>query len=130
MKTRTAVLLALGALLAAGGACGGKLGDSSNPKDQTANKDGTGGRGENDTLGRAGADGATMSNRTLEACKPGFRHEDQPGRTCPYITDDGRCYETPEAACDCACPRGKAGAIVCVQYGGSSEYIEVFCETT
>ena len=128
MKRTTVAMLASGAvLLAAGGACGGKLGDRSDskedPKEQVEH-DGAGGQGEDGNDGQPGADDGTTSSRTLEACEQGFLHEDNPGRACPYIAD-GRCYDTPEAACDCACPR--EGQPNCVWYA-FLDPIEVTCE--
>ena len=89
-------MLASGAvLLAAGGACGGKLGDRSDskedPKEQVEH-DGAGGQGEDGNDGQPGADDGTTSSRTLEACEQGFLHEDNPGRACPYIAD-GRFFK-------------------------------------
>jgi hypothetical protein len=135
MIPRTFEMVVLSAaLLAAAGACGGKLGDDrSDSKDGPAERNAAGGQGGGHDAGRAGTgneNDGVMSDRTLEACKRGFLAEDKPGKACPYITDDGRCYESANAACDCVCPREGAGAIVCVQYGGNSEHIEVFCQTT
>ena len=128
MTPRTIVTLATGALLlAAGGACGGKLGDGSNSKEDSkeqARPDGAGGQGEDGDDGQQGADDIPTSDRTLEACEKGFLHEDSPGRPCPYIAD-GRCYDSPEAACDCVCPR--EGQPNCVWYA-FLDPIEVTCE--
>jgi hypothetical protein len=126
MDVRAVATLALVSVLTAPGACGGKLGDRSKSQDRNSDRDGTGGQGEDNKAGQAGADDGLLSNRALEACKLGFSHLDEPGKACPYITDDRRCYDTPEAACDCACPR--EGSPNCVRYV-FLDPIEVTCDS-
>lgn len=127
--TRLAMLLLSGTVLAASGACGGKLGEDSDLREQSSDKDDGARSPGQDDGGQAGAAGDTTSNRRLEACRLGFLRSEQPSKPCPFITDDGRCYETPEAACDCACPRGKNGELLCVYYGATTTQTQVFCQT-
>ncbi|HEY3667040.1 MAG TPA: hypothetical protein VGL19_13600 [Polyangiaceae bacterium] len=57
--------------------------------------------------GKAGSSGSTVTlpDHDLGMCQPGFDRASNPGRSCNWLTDSGKCFDTKDAACNCICPR-------------------------
>ena len=100
MTTRV-VLLALG--LVAGFGCGARSLSGSPGEDEP--EDGAGGSpGPGNTAGggpQRPSDPLQFDTEVLPLCEPGFRPGGRDG-ACPFRFES-LCYETPRAACACAC---------------------------
>jgi hypothetical protein len=59
--------------------------------------------------GKAGSSGSTVTlpNHDLGVCQPGFDQASNPGRSCNWLTESGKCFDTKDAACACICPGNK-----------------------
>ena len=84
---------------------------------------GTGGNGGTSTDG--GSNSTNYPSHALGACHPGPYPAD--ATTCPWLGDDGRCYQTVDAACNCVCPHDHASVCVSDFPGGPESKVKVSC---
>ena len=105
MKARRAIAFSAGLmLLALLGACGGKY-------EVSSTGDADAGQSATSRDGSSGASGTGKTNKkgslpthTLGACSPGFNRSENPARPCDWVTDQGQCFDSFDAACACICP--------------------------
>jgi hypothetical protein len=45
-----------------------------------------------------------LPSHPLGDCVPGFDHGSNPSRACPWVTQNGQCFNSEDAACACICP--------------------------
>jgi hypothetical protein len=90
----------------------GGLGCGARSTVESAEDEGANGGSSSVSRGGGGGQAAPdpVDTNALPECVPGFQRFDD-ARECRFLFDN-RCYETSEAACACACPRG--GASRCV----------------
>ena len=70
---------------------------------------------------------ATGDTRRLGECVEGFEPQAEPERSCNWLGDDGLCYDTREAACNCVCPRDHDSFCLSGFYDGEGSRTEVYC---
>jgi hypothetical protein len=94
--------------------------------EQTANASGAGGTSSGSRGGSGGqAPVAPVDTSALPECELGFpRFETDQG--CQY-TYESLCYDTPQAACACACPRGGESSCVIGGFLNPDEPQSVSC---
>lgn len=66
------------------------------------------------------------SRGKLGDCKPGFARSDS-SHTCDWLTPEGLCYASKEAACNCTCPRDHDSVCVSGFYDGPGRETKVIC---
>ena len=102
----------------AGAACGGNV--------DHGEEEPVGAAGSSNTAG-AGDGTEDPNSRQLEPCEPGFDPSEEPNQECPFLGDDGLCYETRDDACDCVCPHDAPS--VCIHSPiGNGATMEVWCQ--
>jgi len=98
--------LCLGLMLVALGACGGRAIEEPNPESAGSTSSPVG-----DPAPSAGASSnpsdhsgsGSLPKHDLGECKPGFVQAQYPARACPWLIENGQCFETQDAACACIC---------------------------
>ncbi|MFC1641633.1 hypothetical protein ACFL5O_02930 [Myxococcota bacterium] len=107
-------------LLGASPACGGRTTTESGIVDVEAPENGNGKAVPSDRTGHQVA-----AEPGLDECIQGFDPAHNPSSPCPWLTA-GLCYETYQAACECACA---VGATTCVIgfYAGPAGRSAVLC---
>lgn len=94
---------------------GGEQTPSTNPgKDPPASDDEDSGSGLNDP----------NADTELGDCKLGYAETYT--KACAWVTD-GRCYETRQMACNCACPRDRNSQCASGFEGGADGHVWVAC---
>jgi hypothetical protein len=63
----------------------------------------------------------------LGACKLGPRESEETTNTCAWVVDE-RCYETHDAACNCACPRSHNSQCTSGFEEGPDGHVWVACD--
>lgn len=108
-------IVALAVLLASG--CGGKVRKDGEP--DTTSTEPVGGTDEEKGTDEAG------DTFALPECTKGFSPIEEPRRICNYVVS-GRCYDTKEDACGCACPRMN-GTTCMSEFPQDDGHVEVTC---
>lgn len=84
-------------------ACGGRVLDRSESDDSGANRAPGMAGGDEQNGGSAGSSSSFPSHR-LGTCVPGFDPAQHPERSCKWLDEKGKCYDTKDDACACICP--------------------------
>ena len=94
-----------GLLLAALGACGGRAIEEPGPDGAGApsSEPGAGTVGSSGSAGKPSGNSGSLPTHPLGDCKPGFSRTQNPTRACPWVIDNGQCFDTQDAACACIC---------------------------
>lgn len=120
------------ALFAAAVGCGGRVIEQDpQPNDPGVSSSG----GSTDTSSRAGSAGKSSTGGALPAhplgsCVPGFDRTSNPTRACQWLTKDGQCFDTFDAACACACPASGNSVCSSASPGGPNSATPIFCDQT
>jgi len=79
--------------------------------------------------GWAGAASGTnpFPSKELGPCTPGFKLSDHPMRPCPWLTEAGLCFQSSDAACNCACPTDRDSFCVHDFDSDPNATLPVFC---
>ena len=81
-------------------ACGGKYEDPGSQTPGTDASASSGGASSSSGSNQAGS----LHSHPLGDCMPGFDHSSNPARACPWLTDQGECFDSFNGACACICP--------------------------
>ncbi len=63
----------------------------------------------------------------LGPCAEGFDPDEAPNDPCDWLGEDGLCYATKEAACDCVCPRDRDSTCSSGFFRGEGQATPVDC---
>jgi hypothetical protein len=121
MRLRTLAWLALVVT-----ACGGTVLD---PEDgETAPSSQTGSGSGSETGSQTGSETAPdFKDVPLGECIEGFSRHVDATTPCNWLGEDGLCYETKEAACNCICPRDRDSTCSSGFFRGEGEATPVNC---
>ncbi len=101
MRTRC-----LGWLVVVLGACGGRVIEEpgSDSAGSSASDSGDGKAASAGTTSKpSGSGSGSLPTHDLGDCKPGFSQVQNPTRACPWIIENGQCFDTQDDACACVC---------------------------
>ncbi len=105
-------------------ACGGVV-ETSHEPDETASKSTSGTSGKS---GKSNGDSTDNPDADVDlgSCELGPKENYASDDPCAWVAD-GRCYDTREMACNCACPRSHNSACVSGFEGGPNGHVGVVC---
>lgn len=74
----------------------------------------------------SGAD-SEFKDVPLGDCETGFDPNSDPTTPCNWLGEDGLCYETRDAACNCICPRNRDSTCSSGFFRGEGQATPVYC---
>ena len=104
--------------------CGGDVKESD---EDTATDAKTATSSTNSSSNEQAAEADSSDTRRLQDCVEGFDPLEEPERPCTWLGDDGLCYDTMDAACDCVCPRDHDSYCISEFPKGEGGRTEVYC---
>ncbi len=103
-------------------ACGGTVQEPDDRDPDTTNEDGS------ETSSETGSETESdFKDVPLGQCEGGFDRSEDPDKPCNWLGEDGLCYETREAACNCVCPRDRDSTCSSGFFRGEGEATPVYC---